>query len=174
MYRVLDRGNDTSDADTTVTQMAAAATTGSTLGNTYQATAIPPELIAAINMIAANQQPLYQHIAPLFTTDGSVVFPRAAAHAGTPASVTRPTHPASSHPWSSCIWRQSWRVPAGVPARPGWWPRTRRHGNRCNNNRCGHGHTPFADHMAAQSRGYGGGTGAFPPYRGRHSATFPV
>ncbi len=65
MYHVLDGGNNTRNTDTTVTQMAASATTGSTLGNTYQATAIPPELTAAINRIVANQQSLYQHIAPL-------------------------------------------------------------------------------------------------------------
>jgi hypothetical protein len=65
MYHVLDVGNDTSNANTMVTQTAAAITTGSTLGNTYQATAIPPELTAAINTIAANQHSLYQHIALL-------------------------------------------------------------------------------------------------------------
>jgi hypothetical protein len=65
MYHALDGGNNTSNTNTTVTQTAAAATTGSTLGNTYQATAIPPELMAAINTITANQQSLYQHIALL-------------------------------------------------------------------------------------------------------------
>jgi hypothetical protein len=47
-----------------VTQTAAAVTTGSTLGNTYQAFVVPPELTAAINTIAANQESLYHHIAP--------------------------------------------------------------------------------------------------------------
>jgi hypothetical protein len=64
MYHVLDECNDSS-ADTTVTHTATAATTGSTLGNTYQASVVPAELTAAINTIAANQQSLYQHIAPL-------------------------------------------------------------------------------------------------------------
>jgi hypothetical protein len=49
-----------------VTQVAAAAaTTGSTLGTTYQALVFLAELATVINMIAANQQALYQHIAPL-------------------------------------------------------------------------------------------------------------
>ncbi len=42
-----------------VTQTAAAMTMGSTLGNTYQASVVPPELTAAINTIAVNQQSLY-------------------------------------------------------------------------------------------------------------------
>jgi hypothetical protein len=65
MYHVLDGGNNTSNTDTTLTQTTAAGTTGSTLDNTYQATAIPPDLTAAINTITVNQQSLYQHIAPL-------------------------------------------------------------------------------------------------------------
>jgi hypothetical protein len=65
MYHVLEGGDDISNADKTVMQTAAAATMESSLGNTYQASVIPPELTAAINMIAANQQSLYQHIAPL-------------------------------------------------------------------------------------------------------------
>ncbi len=40
-------------------------TTGSTLGSTYQASTVPTELAAAIQTIAANQQALYQHVAPL-------------------------------------------------------------------------------------------------------------
>jgi hypothetical protein len=58
MYHVLDEGEDTSNANTTVMQTAAAVTTGSTLGNTYQASVVPLELTAAINTIAAKQQSL--------------------------------------------------------------------------------------------------------------------
>jgi hypothetical protein len=45
----------------------AAATTGSTLGSTYQTTPsnVPHELAMAINTLAANQQLLFQHIALL-------------------------------------------------------------------------------------------------------------
>jgi hypothetical protein len=166
MYHVLDRGNNTSNANTTVTQTAAAATTGSTLGNTYQATAIPPELTAAINTILANQQFLYQYIALLSQQMAALSF-----HAQLP---TQACQPALHTPPI-----QHLAIP-GLPAYGG------NHGGyqhgyqqgRCggrstghprngrNNNRRGHGCTPFADHMAAQSCGYGGGTSAFPPTGG--------
>jgi hypothetical protein len=61
---ILDDRNGSS-AEMTVTQTVTAATTGSTLSNTYQASFVPIELTVAINTIAANQQSLYQHIAPL-------------------------------------------------------------------------------------------------------------
>jgi hypothetical protein len=48
MYRVLEVGDDTSNADTMVVQTAAAVTTGSNLGNTYQASVVPPVLMAAL------------------------------------------------------------------------------------------------------------------------------
>ena len=64
MYHVLDE-RDNSSADTMMTHTAAAATTGSTLGNTYQASIAPAELTAAINTITENQQSLYQQIALL-------------------------------------------------------------------------------------------------------------
>jgi hypothetical protein len=58
--------HDESSIETTVTQVVATATTtGSTLGATYQASTVPSELATAIQTIAANQQALYQHIAPL-------------------------------------------------------------------------------------------------------------
>jgi hypothetical protein len=66
MYNVL--GTDNSSNDTTlITQMVAAATTSSTLGSTYQTapSTVPHELTTAINTLAANQQLLFQHIAPL-------------------------------------------------------------------------------------------------------------
>ncbi len=66
MYNVLET-DDLSNNVTTMTHMVAAATTGSTLGNTYQTalSTIPQELMATINTITANQQSLYQHIALL-------------------------------------------------------------------------------------------------------------
>jgi hypothetical protein len=59
--------NDDSSVDTIGTMIppATAPTTGSTLGQTYQASTVPTELAAAIRTIADNQQALYQHIAPL-------------------------------------------------------------------------------------------------------------
>ena len=60
-------GNDESSVDTVGTNIPppATATTGSTLGQTYQASTVPTELAAAIRTIADNQHALYQHIAPL-------------------------------------------------------------------------------------------------------------
>jgi hypothetical protein len=54
--------------------MAAMATTGSTMGSTYQTQAIPQDLTTAINMFAANQQSLYQHIAPLMQQMAAMLF----------------------------------------------------------------------------------------------------
>ena len=62
-------GDDESSVDTTATQVAAAAATAataaSTLGSTYQASTIGADLATAIKTLAANQQALYQHVAPL-------------------------------------------------------------------------------------------------------------
>ena len=58
--------NDESSVDTIGTAIPpTTATTGSTLGQTYQASTVPTELAAAIKTIADNQHALYQHIAPL-------------------------------------------------------------------------------------------------------------
>jgi hypothetical protein len=76
MYHVLEEGDDTSDTNTMVTHTAAVVTTGSTLSNTYQASVIPPELTAAINTIVANQQSLYNHIAPLLQQMAALSFQR--------------------------------------------------------------------------------------------------
>ncbi len=61
-------GEDTDNAvATTVTQAAAAATTGSTFGNTYAATGtpatFPAEVTAAIQQLAANQTSIMQKFA---------------------------------------------------------------------------------------------------------------
>ena len=60
-------GNDESSVESVGTTVppATTATTGSTLGQTYQASTVPTELAAAIRTIADNQHALYQHIAPL-------------------------------------------------------------------------------------------------------------
>ncbi len=44
--------------------------------------------------------------------------------------------------------------------------------NGSNNNRRGHGRTPFADHMATQGHGYGGSFGAVPPAGGKTQRPF--
>ncbi len=70
MYATLADGSDSDDGTTTGMQTTTLVTTGSTLRNTYampvQATAqvtTSPELALAINLLAANQQALPQHIA---------------------------------------------------------------------------------------------------------------
>ncbi len=71
MYIILGTGgNNTNDESTfvTITQTAAAAKTGSPLTNAYTTPApVPtdPLVMLAINPLTANQQALYQHIAPL-------------------------------------------------------------------------------------------------------------
>ena len=62
-----------------------AGTTGSTLGLTYQASTstVPTELAAAIQTIAANQQALYQHVAPLSQHMAAMSFQAGAPTMGT-------------------------------------------------------------------------------------------
>jgi hypothetical protein len=166
MYHILDGGNNTSNTNMTVTQLAAAGTTGSTLGNTYQATAIPPELMAAINMIVVSQQSLYQHIAPLLQQMAALSF-----HAQPPMQARQPAlhAPPIQHlaiPSPPAYRGNHGGYQQGYQKGRGDGRSTGCRCNGCNNNRRGHGRTPFADHMAAQSRGYGGGTGAFLPTGG--------
>ncbi len=65
-YALLAEGLD-SDDDTTMTQMATAATVGSTLGNTYDTPAPPStmtdQLVLAMQLLAINQQAILQHMA---------------------------------------------------------------------------------------------------------------
>ena len=59
-------GDDESSVNTVHTAATVTGvTTGSTLGNTYQASTVPTELAMAIQTLAANQQALLQHVAPL-------------------------------------------------------------------------------------------------------------
>ncbi len=67
-YAMLPEGLNSED-DNTVTQVAAAVTVGSTLGNTYT-TPSPPlmmtdQLTLVMQLLAVNQQVFYQHIAPM-------------------------------------------------------------------------------------------------------------
>jgi hypothetical protein len=67
-YALLAEGLD-SDNDTTMTQMAAAATVGSTLGNTYTTPAPPltmtDQLVLAMQSFAINLQAILQHMAAM-------------------------------------------------------------------------------------------------------------
>ena len=68
------RGEETDDDNaTTVTQAAVAATTGSTLGNTYATTgtsaSFPAEVTAAIQQLAANQAAIMQQFAAFTVTN---------------------------------------------------------------------------------------------------------
>jgi hypothetical protein len=59
IYNILDEGgdNNTGNTNTVITQMAAVATTGSMLGNTYANTTtltIPAKVTAAVNQLLAN------------------------------------------------------------------------------------------------------------------------
>ncbi len=153
IHHILDKGNNTSNADTTLTQTAAAATTGSTLGNTYQATVVPPELMAAINMIAANQQSLYQHIAPLSQQIAALSFQakppmqarQPAFHAPPVQHLAIPGPPA--YGGNQGGYQQGYQQGRGGGRSTGRWRKG------CNNIRRGPGHTPFADHIAAQGHG---------------------
>jgi hypothetical protein len=80
MYNILaNGGKDTNDDRTviTITQMATVATMGSTLANTHAMPAPAPtdhNITLAINYLAANQQALYQHIAPLLQQMAAMSF----------------------------------------------------------------------------------------------------
>jgi hypothetical protein len=140
----------------------AAATTGSTLGNTYQTapSTVPQELMMAINTIAANQQLLYQHIALLTQYMAAMLL-----QAQQPTQVCQPTFQA--------LPIQHLAIPSPPPFagngggyiqgyNQGRGGRSNsRHQNNSGNNPCGRGCTAFADHIAAQGMGFGGGQGAY-------------
>jgi hypothetical protein len=153
MYHILNGGDDTSNTDTMVNQMAGAATNGSTLGNTYQATAIPPELTASINRIVANQQSLYQYIAPLSQQMAALSF-----HVQPPMQACQlalhapPVHHLAI-PGPPVYGGNHGGYQHGYQQGRGGGCSTEHCRNGGNNNRHGCGRTPFADHMAAQSRG---------------------
>jgi hypothetical protein len=163
MYNILDEP-DNSSMDTKVAHTAAAATTGSTLGNTYQASIVPAELMVAVNTIAENQQSLYQHIAPLLQQMAALSFQaQPPTQACQPAFQTPPIHqlaipaPPAYGSYHQGGYQQGYQQGCGI----GQSTKRRRNGH--NNNRRGHGRTAFADHMAVQGCGYGGGIGAVPP-----------
>jgi hypothetical protein len=152
MYHVFEEGDDTSNANTTVMQTAAAVTMGSTLGNTYQPSVLPPELTAAINTIAVNQQSLYHHIAPLSQQMAALSFQaQPPMQARWPAFQAPPIqHLAIPGPPAYAGYQGGYQQ--GCQQGQGGGRSTGRCRNGRNNNRRGHGRTPFTDHMAAQGR----------------------
>jgi hypothetical protein len=151
MYNVFKEGNDLSNTTTTVMHTAAAATTGSTLGNTYKTAqaSTPQELTMAINTIAANQQSLYHHIVLLLQQMAALSFTQQTTQARLPVFQAPP------------IQHLTIPGPPAYRANQGGYQQGFQQGcgggcstrgccnNGCNNNRHGCGRTPFADHMAA-------------------------
>ncbi len=147
-----------SDNNTIVKQTAAGITAGSTLGNTYTTPAptapINNNLTSVINFLAANQQVLYQHIAPLsqhmdgmlFQAQPSLqaqVFPLPTTMPYYVLHIQQPTIPGTPQEGFNC-------PPAFVnggfnPGSGGCSNGGRGHGRGWR----GRGRTPFANHVAA-------------------------
>ncbi len=129
-----------------MTHTAAAATTGSTLHNTYQTAqaSSPQELTTAINTITANQQSLYQHIALLLQQMAALSFTQQIAQARLPVFQAPP------------IQRLAISGPTAYRGNQGGYQQGFQQGcgggrstggccnNGCNNNRHRRGRTPFA------------------------------
>ncbi len=81
MYTILneEESNNTKDKDTVVTQMAVAATTGSTIGNTYAATnttTIPAKVTVAFNQLLVHQLTIMKLMAAMsFIPPPSIAAP---------------------------------------------------------------------------------------------------
>jgi hypothetical protein len=165
LYNILANGNNNTNDDAMtimITQTAAAATMGSTLANTY-ATPVPAptnlNLMLAINLLAANQQVLYQRIAPLLQHMAALSFN---------------TQPLTLRLTFLVPHMTPFHVPPiqqlTISGLPPFNTRGFNHGHKGRNtegrgqgggfNWHGQGCTPFADHMAARGRGSqsGGGT----------------
>ena len=145
--------DDDSSVDTAATKEApppsAGSTTGSTLGSTYQASTVPTELAAAIQTIAANQQALYQHVAPLSQQMAALAF-----RPGPPAM------PTAANPTFGAANPSLGRVPT-VPTYVGY----QGHGNAggygggFQNGRSSGGFQQGRGYARARGRGYGGRSG---------------
>jgi hypothetical protein len=172
--------DDDSSVDTAATKEApnagTAGTTGSTLGSTgltstVQTSSVPKELAAAIQTIAANQQALYQHVAPLSQQMAAMAFQPGAPTMGT-ATNTRFNAPqvpnyvgynggsnaasilggGSAGVYTGCL-------PGGFQyGRGGGRGRGRTYG-RGRASKQKRGRTAFADYVP-QGRGYGGYNGS--------------
>jgi hypothetical protein len=151
MYNVFEEGDDkVMDNDTTITQTAMAATTGSTLGGATNAgtskATIPSEVSASINQLAANQTAMMNQMAAMQFSPP-----------------THACHTSQGHLHVPPIQQLNIPVPqayAGGSFQPG------RGGGRGQGGRSmqgghggGRGRTPFADHV--QTLGHGGGGQGF-------------
>jgi hypothetical protein len=170
MYNVLEMDVSSNKA-TTIAQTAAAATTGSALDSTYQTTpsTVPQELMTTTNMLAANQQLLFQHIAPLTQHMAAVLLQaRQPMQAHQPAYCALPIQhlaiPGPAPFAGNGGGYTQWYNQGGISQSNG------RHRNHHGNNCCGQGHTPFADHIAAQGRGLNSSQGAYQQAGGIHLA----
>jgi hypothetical protein len=184
--------NDDSSVDTTTTNIAPTAnTTGSTLGQTYNASTVPDELAAAIRTIADNQQALYQHIAPLSQQVAALSHNDTLRQAGTQATFPPPPINQLHVPAFGALATDRVAQPNGYQggrvAQPGGYQQGRGNsvaqpgGNNCGRgygrgrgrysrrtNRGGRGRTAFADYVPS-GRGslYGasGGTNTHRPFQ---------
>jgi hypothetical protein len=146
----------------TITKMAIAATMGSTLANLYATPAPAPtdhNLTTEINLLAANQQALYQHIPPLLHHIAAMFFNM------------QPPTPRCTYPLPHTIPFhmppiQKLTILGSPPFNAGGFNHgcggcsTGGQGHRQGFNWCGQGQTPFADHLAARGGGFQGGGGA--------------
>jgi hypothetical protein len=162
-------GDDESSVDTIATQVAAAAATaptvGSTLGSTYQASTggVTSELTTAIQTLAANQQALYQHVAPLTQQMAAMsyqpgtarqnVYPPPNTNSGVP---TVPTYIGFQGGGNLGTPRGGFQQGRGGGRGFG---RGRTYGRGRGARRSGRGLTAFADYVP-QGRGYGGNSAA--------------
>ena len=181
-FNVFAGADDESSVDTAATKEAPSAgvfarttgTTDSTLGSTYQASTVPTELAAAIQTIAANQQALYQHVAPLSQQMAALALrpnttttANPAFRAGNPTFGRVPTVPtyvgyqgggnAGGHGGGYQQGRSSGGFQQG---RGGGRGRGRSYGG-ARGRRQNRGRTAFADYVP-QGRGYGGYTNTAP------------
>ncbi len=162
--------NDESSVDTAATKevptASTAGTTGSTLGSTYQASTVPTELAAAIQTITANQQALYQHVAPLSQQMAAMAFqPGAPAmgtatnpHLGVPQVPNYIGYNGGGNTAGNTGGGNNGGYTGGVQhGRGGGCGRGRSYGRGCANKQK-RGRKAFADYVP-QGRGFGGYTG---------------
>ncbi len=140
-------------------------TTGSTLGSTYQASTVPTELAAAIQTIAANQQALNEHVAPLLQQMAAMAVQPGPPHTNVNPMFSRvpnvPTYVGYQGGGNTGNYQggfQQGRPSGGYQqGRSGGRGRGRSYGG-ARTRRQGRGRTAFADYVP-QGRGYGGYTG---------------
>jgi hypothetical protein len=129
----------------TITQTGVAVTIGGTLGNTYAPTHVPihSKVSTAINQLLANQAALYRQMAVHAPPQRNNVFQVPPIHMLTIPGITLPF--------------------GGGGFTLGWSAGNSRH-HECRCGCGGHGHTPFADHMAGCGGGLGSAGGGIPHF----------